>query len=121
MRNNGAKKPNQGILPNAVGDTFRQVSANSARYHVFESRQARYGSQQVGVGTERGAEMASPVIRCLIESPQPKKVISKTDFENVSSSMNPLFMLEKTFEILPAVYKYSHSAYNQPSFFKEIK
>ena len=122
MRINGAKKPNRGIRPVAVGNTFRQVSANRARYHVFESRQARYRSQQVGVGTKRGTELASPVMRCLIDSPQPKKVISKIDFENVSSSMNPLFMLEKTSEIHPAVYKYSHSACSQPSFlFKMIK
>ena len=86
-------------------------------HHVFESRQARYGNRQVGVGTKRGVELASHVFRCLIESPQPKvNVILKIDFENAFSSINQQFMLEKTFEIHPEVYKYSHSAYKQLSF-----
>ena len=61
--------------------------------------------------------MASHVFRCLIESPQPKEnVILKIDFENAFTSINQQSMLEKTFEIHPEVYKYSHSAYSQPSF-----
>ena len=35
-------------------NTFRRLSAECAEYHVFESRQARYESRQVGVGTKRG-------------------------------------------------------------------
>ena len=70
-----------------------------------------------GLSTKRGAELASLVFRCLIESPQPKEnVILKTDFENAFNSTNRQFMLEKVFEIHPEVYKYSHSAYSQPSF-----
>ena len=93
------------------------MSAKRTGYHVFESRQARYGNRQIGVGTERGAELASHVFRCLIESPQPKEnVILKYDFENALNSINRQFMLEKIFEIHPEVYKYSHSAYSQPSF-----
>ena len=111
------KKPDGGLRPIAVGNTFRQLSAKCARYHVFESRQARYGNQQVGVGTKRAAELASHVFRCLIESPQPKEnAILKIDFENAFNSINRQFMLEKVFEIHPEVYKYSHSAYSQPSF-----
>ena len=69
------------------------------------------------LGTKRGAELASHVFRCLIESPQPKEnVILKIDFENAFNLINRQFMLEKVFEIHPEVYKYSHSAYNQPSF-----
>ena len=84
---------------------------------VFESRQAKYGNRQVSVGTKKGAELASHVFRCLIENPQPKEnVILKIDFENAFNSINWQFMLEKVFEIHPEVYKYSHSAYNQPSF-----
>ena len=50
---------------------------------------ARYGNRQVGVGTKRGAELASHVFRSLIESPQSKEnVILKIDFENVSNSIN---------------------------------
>ena len=93
------------------------MSAKCAGYHVFESRQARYGNRQVGVGTKRGAELASHFFRCLVESPQPKEnVILKIDFENAFNSINRQFMLEKVFEIHPEVYKYSHSAYSQPSF-----
>ena len=110
------KKPDGGLRPIAVGNTFRRLSAKCAGYHVFESRQARYGNRQVGVGTKRGAELASHVFRCLIESPQPKEnVILKIDFENAFNSINRQFMLEKVFEIHPEVYKYSHSAYSQPS------
>ena len=77
------KKPDGGLRPIAVDNTFRRLSAKSAGYHVFEKRQARYGSRQVGVGTKRGAELASHVFRCLIENPQPKEnVILKIDFEN---------------------------------------
>ena len=67
------KKPDGGLRPIAVGNTFRRLSAKCAGYHVFESRQARYGSRQVSVGTKRGAELASQVFHCLIGSPQPKK------------------------------------------------
>ena len=71
------KKPDGGLLSIAVGNTFRRLSAKSAGYHVFESRQARYGNRQVGrrcgVGTKRGAELGSYVFRCLIGSPQPKE------------------------------------------------
>ena len=111
------KKADGGLRPIAVGNTFRRLSAECAGYHVFESRQARYGNRQVGVGTKRGAELASHVFRCLIERPQPKEnVILKIDFENAFNSINWKFMLEKVFEIHPEVYKYSHSAYSQPSF-----
>ena len=34
------KKPDGGLLPIAVGNTFRRLSAKCAGYHVFESRQA---------------------------------------------------------------------------------
>ena len=110
------KKPDGGLRLIAIGNTFRQLSAKCAGYHIFESRQARYGNRQVGVGTKGGAELASHVFRCLIESPQPKEnVILKIDFENAFHSINRHFMLEKVFEIHPEVYKYSHSAYSQPS------
>ena len=111
------KKPDGGPRPIALCNTFRRLSAKCAGYHVFESRQARYGSRQVGVGTKRGAELASHVFPCLMESPQPKgNIIWKIDFENFFNSINRQFMPEKTFEIHPEVYKYSHSAYCQPSF-----
>ena len=111
------KKPDGGLRLIAIGNTFHWLSAKCAGYHGFESRQARYGSRQVGVGTKKGAELASHVFRCLIESPQPKEnVILKIDFENVFNSNNRQFMLEKTFEIRPELYKYSHLAYGQPSF-----
>ena len=111
------KKPDGGLRPIAIGNTFRRLSAKCAGYHVFESRQARYGNRQEGVCTKRGAELASHVFRCLIESPQPKEnVIFKVDFENAFISINRQFMLEKVFEIHSEVHKYSHSAYSQPSF-----
>ena len=63
--------------------------------YLFESREARYGYRQVGVGTKRIAELASHVFRCLIESPQPKEnVILKFDFENAFNSINLQFMRE---------------------------
>ena len=105
------------ILSLAVGNTFRRLAAKCAGYHVFESRQARYGCRQVGVGTKRGAALDSQVFRCLIESPQPKEnVIVKFDFDNAFKWINRQFMPEKTFEIHPKLYKYSHLAYSQPSF-----
>ena len=111
------KNPDGGLRPIAVGNTFRRLSAKCAVYHAFESRQARYRNRQVGVGTKRGAELASHVFRCLIESPQPEEnVILKIDFENAFNLINRQFMLENVFEIHPEEYKYSHSAYSQPSF-----
>ena len=56
-----------------------------------------------------GAELASQVFRCLIESPF-------FDFEIAFNSINRQFMLEKVFEMHPEVYKYSHLAYSQPGF-----
>ena len=111
------KMPDGGLRSIAIGNTFRRLSAKCAGYHVFESCQARYGNRQVGVGTKRSAELASHVFRCLIGSLQPKEnVILKIDFENAFNSINQQFMLKKLFEIHPEVYKYSHSAYSQPSF-----
>ena len=111
------KKPDGGLRPLAVGNIFRRLSAKCAGYHVFESRQATNGNRQVGGGTKSGAELASHVFRCLIESPQPKEnVILKIDFENAFNSINRHFMLEKDFEIHPEGYKYSQLAYSQPSF-----
>ena len=95
------KKPDGGLRPIAVGNTFRWSSAKCAGYHVFESRQARYGNRLVGVGTKRGAELASHVFRCLIENPQPKENII-SNFENAFNSINRQFMLKKIFEIHPA-------------------
>ena len=51
--------------------------------------QARYGSPQVGVGTERGAELASRFLRFMIENPSYQE-----------------FMLQKIFEIHSEYYKY---------------
>ena len=53
------KKPDGGLRPIVIGNTFRRLSAKCAGYHVFESREARYGNRQVGVGTKRVAELAS--------------------------------------------------------------
>ena len=88
-----------GILPIAVGNTFRRLSAKCAVCHVFESCQARYGGRQLDVGTKRGAQLASHEFRYLMESPQLKEnVILKIDFENAFNSIYRQFMLEKTFE-----------------------
>ena len=64
------KKPDGGLRHITVDNTFRRLSPKCAEYLVFESRQARYGNRQVCVGTKRGAELASHVFRCLIESHQ---------------------------------------------------
>ena len=53
------KKPEGGLCPIAVGKTFLRLFAKCAGYHVFESRQAKYGSRQIGVGTKRAAEVVS--------------------------------------------------------------
>ena len=74
------KKPDGGLRFIAVCNTFRRLSAKCAGYHVFESRQARYRSRQVRVGTKRGAELASHVFCCLIESKPPAQI--KRNFEN---------------------------------------
>ena len=111
------KKPDGGLRPIAVGITFHRLSAKCAVYHVFESRQARHGSREEGVGTKRGAELASHIFCCLIENPQPKEiVILKFDFKNVFNSINRQFMQEKTFEIHSESYQSSHSAHSQPCF-----
>ena len=111
------KKPVGGLRPITVDNTFRRLSAKCAGYHVFESRQARYGSRQVGAGTRRDTELASHASCCLIESPQPKEnVILKIDFENVFNATNQQFMLEKVFGIHPEVYMYSHAAYSLSNF-----
>ena len=82
--------------PIAVGNTFRRLSAICAGCHVFESRQARYGNRQLGVGNKRGFEKASNVFRCLIESPQPKENVNlKIYFENAFNSINRQFMLKR--------------------------
>ena len=44
------------LRPITVGNTFCHLSKKCAGYHVFESRHARYGSRQVGVGTKKRAE-----------------------------------------------------------------
>ena len=76
------KKPDGGLRPIAVGNTFCRLSVKCAGYHVFESGRARYGSRQVGMGTRRGAKLASHVFRSLIESPQPiENVFLKIDSE----------------------------------------
>ena len=37
------KKPDGGLRPVVIGNTFRRLSAKCAGYHVFESRQTRHG------------------------------------------------------------------------------
>ena len=97
------KTPDGGLRPIAVGNTFKMRRIACLR--------------QVGVGTKRGAELASHVFHCLIESLlHEENVILKIDFENACNSINRHFNLEKTFEVHPEVYKYSNSAYSQPSF-----
>ena len=92
------KKSDGGHRPIAVGNTFRRLSAKFAGYHVFESRQARYGSRQVGVGTKSGPELASHVFRCLRGSPKPKEnVILKIDFINGFNSINPQIHARENF------------------------
>ena len=53
------KKPDGGLRPIAVGNIFRLLPAKCAGYHVFESRQARYGSRQVCVGTTKIPEVSA--------------------------------------------------------------
>ena len=97
----------------AVGNIFRRLSAKCAGYHVFESRQERYGNRQVGVGTKRGG-LTFPLFD-RNPSAQRKRNFENF-FENAFISINQQFMIVKIFEIHPEVYKYSHSAYSQPSF-----
>ena len=105
------KKLNGGLRPLPVGNLFRRLSAKFAVYHVFESRQARYGSRQVRVDSKTGAGLASHVFRGLNESSQPNEnVISKPDIESFFTSTNRQFMLSKTFKTHPEVYNDSHSA-----------
>ena len=86
---NCAKKLDGRLRLIIVGKTFRRLTSKYAGYHVFESRQARYGSRQVGVGTESCAELALIVFPCLIESAQPKEnAILKIDFETAFNSIN---------------------------------
>ena len=93
------KKPDGRLRPIAVGNIFSQLFAKCAGYHVLESRQARYGNRQVGVGTKRCTELPSHVFGCLMKSPQPKENdILKIDFENALNSMNRQFMQEKIFK-----------------------
>ena len=70
---NCAKKARWRSLSYRCKQIFPPVIRKCAGYHVFESRQAKYGSRQVGVGTKKGAESASHVFRCLIECPSPEK------------------------------------------------
>ena len=96
--------PDRGLRQIPLGNTFRSLSAKCAGYHVFEPRQARYGSRQVDVGAHRGAELASLVFRCLIESSQPKvNVILEINFDNAFDSINRQIMPAKSFEIHPEV------------------
>ena len=64
----------EAIRPIVVNKNFRPLSAKCTGYNVFEIRQARYGNRQADAGTKRGAELASHVFRCLIESTQPKEL-----------------------------------------------
>ena len=67
-----------GGLPSTAVD-FSRVPGETCRIPVFESIQARYRSRQVGVSTQRGAELDPRVFRSLIEYPQPNEnVILKT-------------------------------------------
>ena len=78
------KKPHRGLRIIAVGNICK-----ICRHHVFESRQARYRSRQVRVGIKRGAELASHISRCLIESLQPKEnVLLKIDVEFDKPTLN---------------------------------
>ena len=47
------KKLDGGLRPIAVDITFRRLCAKCAGYHVFESRQSKYRSRQVGEGTKK--------------------------------------------------------------------
>ena len=47
------KKSDGGLRSIAVGNTFRRLSAKCTGFHNFQSRQARCGNQQVGVGTKK--------------------------------------------------------------------
>ena len=117
MRKNCAKKPGGGLRPITVDNTFCRLSAKYAGYHVFESRQARYGSRQVGAGTRRDTELASHASCCLIDGPEPKENVNlKIDLENVFNTTNQQFMIEKVFGIHPEVYMYSHAAYSLSNF-----
>ena len=62
---------------------------------------------------QKGYRIGLTFFRCLIENPQLKEnIILKIDFENDFNSINRQFLLEKTFEIHPEVYKYSNSSYS---------
>ena len=55
---------------------------------------------------------------CSIENHQPKENVRlKIDFENALNLINRQIILDKTFATHAEIYKYSHSAYSQPSFF----
>ena len=51
------KKPDRGLRPIAIGNTFCRLFAKCAGYHVFESRQTKYGSRQVGEVGEVGRQV----------------------------------------------------------------
>ena len=110
-------KKDNGVRPIAVGNTVRRLASKCAGSAVFNERRRDFGTRQLGYGTPLGAEAAAHAVKSYIGSSAitPDHVLLKIDFANAFNSVSRDKILNKVPLERPSIFKYTESAYGQPS------
>ena len=111
-------KKSGGIRPIAIGYAWRRLSAKCANTYAVAILADYFGPIQLGVGVPSGCEAAVHATRRFAEHLPDDQVIVTLNFTSAFNSLHRDAMLEAISVRVPAIYKFGHLAYNQPSIFK---
>ena len=105
-------------MPLATHWLWRRLAAKCANTYAVAKLADYFGPIQLGVGVPGGCEAAVHATRRFAEHMPDDQVIVKLDFTNAFNSLHRDAMLEAISVLIPAIYKFCHLAYNQPSILK---
>ena len=110
-------KQGGGLRPIAIGETIRRLVSKCCCEATTEDAKIIFGSLQVGVATEGGAEASVHAARKLAKEfgEDPGKIMLRVDFSNAFNMADRTEMLAQVYEKLPGLYRWVEYCYSHPA------
>ena len=110
-------KAGGGLRPIAIGETIRRLVSKCCCEATVEGAKVIFGSLQVGVATQGGAEASVHAVRKLAEEfgEDPGRIMLKVDFSNAFNLVNRTEMLAQVYDKLPGLYCWVEYCYSHPA------
>lgn len=110
-------KPDGGIRPIAVGETWRRLISKCAVRHVTVQASQYLLPLQLGVGIRNGAVSMVHPVKALVEKlgGEPNYVMLKLDFQNAFNLIERSVMLQEVQKVCPEIAAWVNFCYSQDS------